>query len=215
MNTTYSPAAKEHASKNHARDHWCDVEDLVAAAFDAGFAKHLDAQIAKPTVAGDTIHNEEEHDALPVGSVTVANGRCDYKNHTKRSDGWYVGNLKQPRMDFPRSVVSVPPIVVTPEPELIEYTDSRAVAGARVRLVRESTLVDDHDYKPGQDHLSVKFITAGNAREHKMYLLSEAPNPDADVLEALMRADCFREEMPVYVSRLEELRRCGVKVAME
>jgi len=100
----------------------------------------------------------------------------------------------------------------TPGPELIEYTDPRAVAGAKIRLVRDYTLAE-HPL-PGVGELSVGFITKGLAKEHKMYLIAEAPNPDGDVLEALMRADCFREELPVYADRLSFMRKSGLKVEL-
>jgi len=101
----------------------------------------------------------------------------------------------------------------TPEPERLTLGDPRIKPGARVRIVMEcviggSSYVDTTVAWVKNHIKGVYKPTTG------VYLLSEAPNPDAELLEVLMRADSFREELPVYVSRLALMREAGLKVEL-
>ena len=131
--STHSPAARAYADQYTNPGFWAGA----AAAFDAGFARHLDA----------------------------------------------------------------------PEPEQIAYNDPRIRNGGTYQWASGPFVIDGVRVFVNAVRETARDGDAGN-----LLLLSEAPNPDAAVLERMMKADAFREEMSVYVSRLEFMRNAGLKV---
>jgi len=169
---TYSIAANTYADEHHGdadQSNWYHARDNVRAFVRAAF----DAGAASVTVRAEPITTAAELDALPVGSIVFddpdpwqkyASGDWGSQGH-----GYWTSDVL---------ARNGPLTLLAPAPVLLTADDPRIRDGAKAETRRAFTIGE-----PGWSESWVtEVIRADGAR---VYLLAEAPDPDADARRAL------------------------------
>ena len=190
MNSRFSDAALAYWAKvypgNNLRIPTISTYDAALAAFDAGCAHAL------ATVTPRTISTESELDALPVGSVVTDGDRDAWQ---KNRDGEWVmcgcEGAYSSRHVFSDAELKHPVTLLVPASEsasepvrLTDPEDPRIKPGARVRVVKDRTIVD-RDCWTGSEvggHFIASWLFGPDdgASKHEVHLIAEAPTPDPD-----------------------------------